>query len=112
LASEVGRLGVAKEGGLDVYLADKDAWHVRIGSESLGTFCQRGPLGDPVHARRSIEQATKDFLADTKEKATAFVAKAEKATPAGTPLTAGQKIKFQVDAVLDELIFRLEPREN
>ena len=52
----------------------------------------------------------RDFVAAARKQADEFIAKAEKNAAPDKPLTPGQKIKFQVDAVLDGLIFKLEPR--
>jgi cyclophilin family peptidyl-prolyl cis-trans isomerase len=109
LRSEAARHGVAKRGALAVYFADKDQWHVRIGDESVSTFVHRNELGEKLETNRPLEEAMREFLADTRKRGAEFVAKAEASTP-GNPLAAGQKIKLAVDAVLDALIFKLEPR--
>jgi hypothetical protein len=63
----------------------------------------------PVVANdKTLDEARQEFLAAARQEADRFIATATK-TAAGQSLTSGQKIKFQVDAVLDGLIFRLEP---
>ncbi len=92
------RLGVAKTGALAVYFADHDDWRIWIGEESVSGF----------GGGKTLEAARQEFLAEARKKAAGFVETAQKAAGADKPLTAGQKIKFQVDAVLDGLIFRME----
>jgi hypothetical protein len=63
----------------------------------------------PVVANdKSLDQARQEFLAAARQQADQFISTAAKAVN-GQLLTPGQKIKFQVDAILDGLIFRLEP---
>jgi hypothetical protein len=49
-------------------------------------------------------------LAEARKRAAGFVETAQKAAGADKPLTTGQRIKYQVDAVLDGLIFRMETK--
>jgi cyclophilin family peptidyl-prolyl cis-trans isomerase len=110
LSRESARLGVADEGAFAVYFADQDVWHLRIAAKSLNDFVSRSQTGEPLKKRQSLAQAEQDFLSAARSQAEEFIAKAQKNAPPDRPLTAGQKIKFQVDAVLDGLIFKLEPR--
>jgi hypothetical protein len=59
-------------------------------------------------ARQSLDQARQEFLAAARQQADQFISTAAKAAN-GQALTPGQKIKFQVNAILVGLIFRLEP---
>jgi cyclophilin family peptidyl-prolyl cis-trans isomerase len=108
LQTEAARMGVAKSGALAVYFADRDLWQLRIGDESVAQFTHRGPSGEPAGTGQTLADAEKEFLNAARVRAAEFIARAEKNTP-DKPLTAGQKTKFQVDAVLDGLIFKLEP---
>jgi cyclophilin family peptidyl-prolyl cis-trans isomerase len=94
------RLGVAQKGVLVVYFADKDDWRIWISDGSAATF-SRG---------KNLNAAREEFLADARKRAAAFVVTAEQAAGPDKPLTPGQKIKYQVDAVLDGMIFKLEPK--
>jgi cyclophilin family peptidyl-prolyl cis-trans isomerase len=94
------RLGVAKTGALAVYFADHDEWRIWIGEESAAGF----------GGGKTLDAARQEFLAEARKRAAGFVETAQKAAGADKPLTAGQKIKYQVDAVLDGLIFRMEKR--
>lgn len=98
---EADRLDVAKSGALAVYLADSDQWRVYVGTNSVSDFVAGAGASSPL-----LNHALNVFLADAKKRSEGFIATAEKT--ATKPLTPGQKIKFQVDAVLDGLIFKLE----
>ena len=95
-----GKLGVAKTGALAVYFADHDDWRIWIGGDSAAGFS----------GGKTVDAARQDFLAEARKRAAAFVVTAQQTAGADNPLTAGQKIKYQVDAVLDGLIFKLEPK--
>jgi cyclophilin family peptidyl-prolyl cis-trans isomerase len=107
---EAARLGVVPSGALAVYLADRDQWHIYVGDNSISAFVTDAPTTDSPAQQAALARALDDFLTDAKKRSVEFVAKAEKAASPGKPLTNGQKIKYQVDAVLDGLIFKLEPR--
>ncbi len=110
LQREAARLGVARTGAFAVYFADQDRWHLRLGDDSAAAFVHRTPLGESSAREQSLAEAEQEFLAAARERAAGFIARAERNAPANRPLTSGQKIKFQVDAVLDGLIFKLEPK--
>ena len=103
---------VDQRGAWAVYLADQDEWQIYIAPNSAASFIA-GPRNSdgtkPVVANdKTLDQARQEFLAAARQQADQFIATAAKAAN-GQPLTPGQKIKFQVDAILDGLIFRLEP---
>jgi cyclophilin family peptidyl-prolyl cis-trans isomerase len=103
---------VDQRGALAVYLADQDEWQIYIAPNSAASFIA-GPRNSdgtkPVVANdKTLDQARQEFLAAARQQADQFISTAAKAAN-GQPLTPGQKIKFQVDAILDGLIFRLEP---
>jgi cyclophilin family peptidyl-prolyl cis-trans isomerase len=93
LQETAARLGTAPTGALVIYCADTGRWHYRLGEQV------RDRLGESVDA----------FFAAARRGAEAAQAYAQARLPAGETLTAGQKLKLEVDAVLDALIFRLEP---
>jgi cyclophilin family peptidyl-prolyl cis-trans isomerase len=109
LLREAERLGVKKSGAFAVYFADQDQWHLRIGDESVSQFI-RGPLGEKPSPATSLAEAVEEFLDDTRSRGAEFIAKAQASATPDKPVSASQKIKLKVDAVLDGLIFKLEPR--
>ena len=116
LRKEAVRLGVAKAGALAVYFADRDQWHLRIGDELVHAFVRSTPLGETskngasLEQPKSLDQATQEFLEAARVRGAEFITNAEKSAPADKPVASGQKVKLKVDAVLDGLIFKLEPK--
>ena len=109
LAAEAKRLGVAKRGALAVYFVDADRWLISIGKDSVSTFVRRDLFGKDTGKELSKAEALKTFLAETRAQSDAVFARAKSAGTVDKPLPAGQAVKYQVDAVLDGLIFKIEP---
>jgi cyclophilin family peptidyl-prolyl cis-trans isomerase len=107
LRSEAVRLGVNKRGALAMYFADLDEWQLRFGEETTAQFAGRTSVAEILVSGKSPERFRSELLALAKTKASAAIAQAEKSSD--KPVPAGQKIKLKVDAVLDQLIFALEP---
>jgi cyclophilin family peptidyl-prolyl cis-trans isomerase/predicted hotdog family 3-hydroxylacyl-ACP dehydratase len=101
LAALAEKMNVAQEGALAVYVADKGQWHIRIGKDAQTDFIAGPRKADgtkaPVPPGKTLEQAVQEFLASAKP------------VPANPTDPPAQRIKLAVDAVLDELTFRLEP---
>lgn len=110
MQAEAARLNVVQRGALAVYLADEDRWHILIGHESAAQFPRTGPFGEATDEKISFADATKNFLAAAKARSAEAFARAKAAATPDKPLPAGQDVKLKVDAVLDGLIFKLEPR--
>jgi hypothetical protein len=104
------RLGTARRGALAVYFADRDEWVLKIGADSMATFILTAPDGKRPGASASLGGPEQQFLKSAGADAAAGIAAAAAKAPPEQPLTDGQKTKLKVDAVLDGLIFRLEPR--
>jgi hypothetical protein len=106
-------LGVEQSGAFAAYFADQDRWYVLVRPESAESFIAgpRKPDGTkaPVGPGKTLEQATQEFLAVTKEQAAKLIEAAQQAPPPNDSVAPAQKRKLQVDVLLDELIFRLEP---
>jgi len=107
------KMNVAKAGALVVYFADQDKWHVQIAQETAATFIAgpRGTDGNKPAAvtKKTLANATQEFLAAANEQANKLIAAAEQAPAPNDSVEAKQKLKLRFDAMLDELIFRLEP---
>jgi cyclophilin family peptidyl-prolyl cis-trans isomerase len=110
LESEASRLGVAKRGALAVYFADQDKWYLKIGIESVAQFISTTPIGEKSLSKKSLGEAEQEFLDACRARGAEFIATAVANATPDKPLANGQKIKLKVDAVLDGLIFKLEPR--
>jgi cyclophilin family peptidyl-prolyl cis-trans isomerase len=107
--SEAARLGVAQRGVLAVYIADEDRWQVFIGTNSVTSFARTGPLGEAIKQKISPAQALENFLAAARLRSDEALAHAQASATPDKPLPAGYAVKLKVDAVLDGLIFKLEP---
>ena len=106
---------VNQRGALAVYLADRDQWLIRIAPDSAADFIAGPRASDgtkpAVLSGKTLDQARDEFLATAREQADRFIANAAKAAP-GQVLGPPQKLKLHVDAILDGLIFRLEPNAS
>ena len=110
LASEAARLGVAQHGALAVYIVAEDRWHILIGTNSVAQFARTGPLGEASHQELSPAQTMENFLTAAQARSAEAFAHGQAGATPDKPLPAGQAVKLKVDAVLDGLIFKLEPR--
>ena len=104
------KIGLPPASVLAVYFADTGQWGLWIGDDYLPQFAGRpGPLSE-LMKNGGLHQAKQDFLAAAKTRADLATADFARSRPPDQPLTAGQKISFQVNAVLDALILKFEPR--
>ena len=94
-------LGIYQSGVLAVYFADKDQWSVWVGDDLMGAF-------NPDHQRTmDVKNA---LYAAVKAKAAEYAAQARAARGPDKPLTPADLAKYSVDAMLDLLLFRFEPK--
>jgi cyclophilin family peptidyl-prolyl cis-trans isomerase len=105
------KLSVAKAGALVVHFADQNQWHVHVAPESAASFIA-GPRGadgqkPPSAPGKTLAQATQEFLAATVGP-TSQPNEASKTTPSDSTAQPRRR-RSPVEAVIDELIFRLEP---
>jgi cyclophilin family peptidyl-prolyl cis-trans isomerase len=94
-------LGIHQNGVLAVYFADKDQWYVWVGDNLAGTF-------NPD--RQRITDVKNALYTSVKARAAEYTGLARKARGAADPLQPADLAKFSVDAMLDLLIFRFEPK--
>jgi len=104
------RLGLPGTAVLAVYFADTAKWGLWIGDDSLPQFAAHPGTLQVLMKDGALHQAKQDFLTAAKAQAEVYTTDAAKAAPLDKPLTDGQKIKYQVDAVLDALIVKFEPK--
>jgi cyclophilin family peptidyl-prolyl cis-trans isomerase len=101
------KLGIAAEGVLASYFADRDEWVLWIGEPSLPAFMGRTGSRDDYLSGGAMMRQKKEFFAAAKERAGAFAAQS---IAEGRTVSDAQRLKLIVDEVIDELIFRLEPK--
>jgi cyclophilin family peptidyl-prolyl cis-trans isomerase len=106
------KMQVDKRGALVVYLGDQDEWLIRIAPQSAASFIAGPRASDgtkpAVGNDKTLGAALEEYLGTAKHQGDEFIATAMKAAT-GQSVSAGQKLKLQTDAILDGLIFRLEP---
>ncbi len=111
LAAALARdLDLSSDGILAVYYADVDKWGLWIGDRYVNRFMGRPGTVADFTKDGSFHDAKQALLAAAKAQSLVYAAEAEKAATPNQPVTPSQKIKYQVDAVLDALILKFEPR--
>jgi cyclophilin family peptidyl-prolyl cis-trans isomerase len=95
------KLGVINDGAVALYFADRDLWALWIADPLLPAF---NPAGGDLHATKEA------FLAPLKAQADAYTAEMAETLPPHQYISRGMKIKYRIDAVLDGLMLRLEPK--
>lgn len=100
-------LGVKDDGVLASYFADRETWELWVGEAQLPLVLGRAvtPETRPTHAE--LAQWREGFLAGARARSAA--AAAEQAA-AGRPVSDAQRLKLEVDEVLDALLLLLEPK--
>jgi cyclophilin family peptidyl-prolyl cis-trans isomerase len=104
------KLGTDKVGAFALYTADTGNWHLWIGDDSISDFIGGPAPTDPAEIEKVLHKAKQDFFAAAGQTAAPIIAKAETTNDPANPATDAQKTKLRVDAVMDSLIFKLEPK--
>jgi hypothetical protein len=104
------QLGTARRGAVVAYFADEDEFRIWIGDESAPAFV--GETGTAAQFTRSgrMHDVKEAFLAAARAAGDAELERQRQAAPPGQPVEASQRLKLQTDALLDSLIFKLEPK--
>ena len=104
------KFGTEKRGALVAYFADEDDWRVWIGDELLSPFTGLSGTVQALTESGAIHDAKEAFFKQARAQGDADFARQKSAAPPNRPPLPAQKLKLQTDAVLDGLIFKLEPR--
>lgn len=104
------KLGVAKSGILAAYFADEKDWRVWIGDDATSAFLGHPASPAELAEDAALHKAKTAFLDAATAEGDATFAAQQKAAPTDKPLPPGQQLKLQTDALLDGLIFKLEPK--
>ncbi|HEX7630501.1 MAG TPA: peptidylprolyl isomerase [Lacunisphaera sp.] len=104
------KLGVAKRGALAVYFAADDDWRVWIGDESTAAFFGRPLTAAELGEGALFHKFKEAFLTDVRSEGDAAYAKLKAGSPPDQQPPPAQRLKLQTDAILDHLIFNLEPK--
>ena len=104
------QLGVDRRGVLVVYFNDDPDWRVWIGDDLANVFTGKPGTVQELTASEAIHKVKEAMLTAARAKADADAGLAQKASPAGKPLTAARRLVFQADALLGALEARLAPK--
>ncbi|OYU98336.1 MAG: hypothetical protein CFE26_27780, partial [Verrucomicrobiales bacterium VVV1] len=103
------KLGVLQNGALVLYVADRDEWKLWIGDASAPAFMGRPGTVKDFMQGGAFHEAKQALLNTALAEGTAAYAAQKAAAPADQPPPTTQRLKLITDAVLDALIFKLEP---
>ena len=95
---------------LAVYFVDIAKWGLWIGDDQLAKFVGHPGTLQELMKDGALHQAKQDFLSTAKTLGDQYTVEAAKTVAPDKPLTDAQRIKYQVDAVLDGLIVKFEPQ--
>ena len=87
-------LGVEKRGALALFFADTQTWSLWIGDEQVPVFNPRG---------LKLHECKQAFIAEARRRAAATQVYVQKMAGPDKPLTDVQKLKLEVDEVIDGL---------
>jgi cyclophilin family peptidyl-prolyl cis-trans isomerase len=104
------KLGVARRGALAVYFADEKDWRVWLGDESTATFAGRAMSAKELQPDDVFHKVKTDFLERVEAQGNTDFEKQKKSAPPDKQPLPAQRLKLQVDAMLDGLILKLEPK--
>lgn len=104
------KLGVARDGVLAVYFADEKDWRVWVGDDLTGVFLGRPATPTDLGEGGALHEAKEALFAEVEARAAAYTEQARAARGPANPLTPADLAKYSVDAMLDLLIFRFEPK--
>jgi cyclophilin family peptidyl-prolyl cis-trans isomerase len=104
------KLGVAKRGALAVYFADEKDWRVWLSDEAVNTFLGRPATPADLGPDGAVHQLKTAFIDAAVAEGDAAYARQQKSSPPDRQPPPAQNLKLQVDAILDGLILKLEPK--
>lgn len=104
------KLGVAQRGVLVAYFAEEDDWRVWIGDELTSRFVGRAGTAKEFTESGVMHETKEAFLNAALAAGDADYARQQRSSPPDQQPPPAQKLKLRTDAILDGLIFKLEPR--
>lgn len=104
------QLGVLQTGALLLYVADRDEWKLWLGDASAPAFMGRPGTVKEFMQGGALHAAKQALLTTALAEGTAAYAAQKAAAPADQPPPTTQRLKLITDALLDALIFKLEPK--
>jgi cyclophilin family peptidyl-prolyl cis-trans isomerase len=104
------QLGVEKRGAIAAYFADDNDWRVWLIGESTTPFFGRPTTDRDLADGGAFHDVKEAFLKAAVAEGDTTFATQQKSSPPNRQPPPAQRIKLQTDALLDGLIFKLEPR--
>jgi cyclophilin family peptidyl-prolyl cis-trans isomerase len=104
------KLGVAKTGAFALYLADRHEWKLWLGDDSVPAFMGRAGTVKDFMQDGAFHEAKQAFLKAALAQGDADFTAQQKAAAPDKPPPPAQHLKLHIDAILDGLIFKLEPK--
>jgi cyclophilin family peptidyl-prolyl cis-trans isomerase len=104
------KLGVAQRGVLVAYFGDDDSWRVWIGDELTPRFVGRPGTAKEFTDNGAMHEVKEAFLKNARTTGDADFARQQRTSPPDKQPPPAQKVKLHLDALLDGLIFKLEPK--
>ncbi len=104
------KLGVEKRGAVAAYFADEKDWRVWLIGDSTTPFFGRPATAEDLKEDGAFHRVKDAFLTAAQAEGDATFAQQQKSAPPDKPLSPGQNLKLQTDAVLDGLILKLDPK--
>lgn len=103
------KLGVARDGVLASYFADRDLWMIWIGETRLTEFMGRAGKKEDFLAGDILAHRKEEFIAAARARGAKAAADA---LAEGRPVSEAQRLKLVVDEVIDGLLLLHEPKAN
>ena len=99
-----------KDAVVAVYYANLDTWDLWIADPLVGAFVRKPGSPEQLLKNGALRQAKRSFLDQAHLQSILYTQDAAASAPKDKPLTPGQLLKYQVDAVVDGLIDRMNGR--
>ncbi len=103
-----GKLGVDRQGALVAHFADDD-WRMWLSDEAAARFLGHPATPADLVPEGPLHQLKTPFIDAAVAEGDAAFAEQQQAAPPGQPVPSAQRLKLETDALLDRLIFKLEP---
>ncbi|HVZ66544.1 MAG TPA: peptidylprolyl isomerase [Lacunisphaera sp.] len=104
------KLGVDRRGALVAYFADEKDWRIWLSDEAADTFLGHPATPADLATEGPLHKLKTAFIDAAVAEGDAAYAHTQKESPPDRPPPPAQQLKLQVDALLDHLILKLEPK--
>ncbi|HVT74464.1 MAG TPA: peptidylprolyl isomerase [Lacunisphaera sp.] len=106
------KLGVDRRGALVAYFADEKDWRVWLSDEAADIFLGHPATPADLAPEGPLHKLKTAFIDAAVAEGDAAYARQQKSSPPDQQPPPAQHLKLQVDALLDHLILKLEPKNK